>query len=218
MLDNNNQTDVRTNLHNQLKYAKAGDYNSKGGISKLVTSTAKEFASIEESHRDKLYLIYCKVYEQASMARANTDVAAEFCRDSIWEDEKSKPHTDKPNEYLRHMFRVTFGLGKSSTRKRASKVSIALAKAWQGQIPPFEIMEYLVRNGGVEGLLKTRATKRARKKKKQLKKSPVKLDFFERISCSAKKVDKLKKLEPGKKVKATLKRSKDGRSLSILLA
>ncbi|WP_210238374.1 hypothetical protein, partial [Mesorhizobium sp. M1C.F.Ca.ET.188.01.1.1] len=82
--------------------------------------------------------------------RKNPDTLSDFCRRLDWNNVADRPKIDEPERALEHVLRIVCGLGSRSGRQKASKLKLALLDAWEADVSPAEIPEWLKQQGGVE--------------------------------------------------------------------
>ena len=121
-----------------------------------VLAVGQEINQIESKYREALYLEMSKLVAVAHRLRDDEDAWAEFCRSEAWNKfaPRLRPKLESQSTgALQSVLLLAFG-PEDDVRDRRSKWLTALQPLFDQHVKPSDLVDYIRRNGGRDGLCK----------------------------------------------------------------
>ncbi|MER9104430.1 hypothetical protein NKH95_10810 [Mesorhizobium sp. M0848] len=147
-----------------MRFPPTEELLQQGGVNAAIDDLGRNLGALGRLHRLEHRKAVACGYYLARILQAVPDLWRDFCHRPDWVGKPNRPRLEEPSKAIDHVFRLSCGLDSPVGQKRASKLKFALADAWEANVLPAEIPEWLKQKGGVEKAYKARRARLASEK------------------------------------------------------
>ncbi|MER9740876.1 hypothetical protein [Mesorhizobium sp. M0187] len=144
-----------------MRFPPIDELLQQGGLNGAIDDLGRNLGALGRQHRREHRKAIACGYYLARMLQAVPDLWRDFCQRLEWNDKPSKPKLEDSARAIEFVFRISCGLDSTVGQKKASKLKFALLDAWEAEVSPVEISDWLKRQGGIEKAYKARRTRLA---------------------------------------------------------